>query len=288
MAAIGIIVHQDRPNAAELAAEMAGWLEEHGHKVRVPAFDVTGCPSLARWSAADTEFPEGLELLISIGGDGTMLRAVHAAVAPGVPVLGVNLGHLGYLSEVEPGSWREALQRFLDGDFRVEERMTLDVEFHHHGGGATPAVHHHAALNDAVLEKLEAGHTVRLGVSIDGRPFLSYAADGLIVSTPTGSTAYNLSAGGPILSPLVSALVVTPVAPHLLFDRSMVLGPTEEVRLEVVAGRAALSVDGQSLGRLDTGDFLICRAGPHAARLITFGERDVRQILKSKFGLSAW
>lgn len=283
-----MIVHQERTRAGELAGEMADWLDAHGHLVRVPASDALGWSDLAVRAVADEGFVDGLDLVVSIGGDGTMLRAVHAAVGHSVPVLGVNLGHLGYLSEVEPGAWEQALTRFLDGAFHVEERMTLDVELHRDGHGHDPVVHHRDALNDAVVEKLEAGHTVRLGLSVDGRPFLSYAADGVIVSTPTGSTAYNLSAGGPIVSPRVSALVVTPVAPHLLFDRSMVLAPGEQVRLEVLAGRAALAVDGQALGGLDTGDVLVCRAGPHAARLVSFGDRDVREILKAKFGLSEW
>jgi NAD+ kinase len=236
---------------------------------------------MAPWGVRDEDFAPGLDLVLSVGGDGTMLRAVHAAVIEGVPVLGVNLGRFGYLTEVEPAGWRDALRRFLDGDYKVEERMTLDVDLHR----TAPTTDEHAALNDVVLEKLEAGHTVRLGVSIDGRPFLSYACDGLIVSTPTGSTAYNLSAGGPIVSPTVSALIVTPVAPHLLFDRSMVLAPGEAVRLEVLDGLAALSVDGHGLGRLAAGDFLVCRAGRHAARLVSLGARDLREALKTKFGL---
>jgi NAD+ kinase len=248
---------------------MADWLTRAGHDVRVPA--------------ADTDvIAKGLDLAVSIGGDGTMLRAVGVAVGHGVPVLGVNIGHLGYLTEVEPGAWREALTRFLAGDYRLEHRTTLDVELHRHAGGA---VERRVALNDAVVEKLEAGHTVRLGVAIDDRPFLSYAADGRIGATPTGSTAYNLSAGGPIISPVLAALVVTPVAPHSLFDRSMVLAPSESVRLEVLLGLAALAVDGQSLGRLTAGDFLVCRAGDRAALLVGFGERDFRHVLKAKFGL---
>jgi len=279
-----MIVHQRRPGTAALAAEMARWLTGAGHAVRVPTADVAGCPELAEWAVEAEGLAAGLDLAVSIGGDGTMLRAVHAVVDAGVPVMGVNLGHLGYLTEVEPNRWEEALERFFSGAYRVDERMTLDVEVHRQGADLTV---HRAALNDAVVEKLEAGHTVRLGVFIDERPFVSYAADAVIVATPTGSTAYNLSAGGPIMSPLLSALVVTPVAPHLLFDRSMVLAPGESVRLEVLSGQAALAIDGQTFGRLEPGEFLLCRAGPHAAKLVSFGEHDFRQILRAKFGLSS-
>jgi NAD+ kinase len=284
MAAVALVVHQGQDQAPELAENMATWLTGEGHDVRVPAPDADAIPALQRWSHATDGLTDGLDLAVSVGGDGTMLRTVRAVVSSGVPVLGVNLGRLGYLSEIEPRGWQAALERFLSGDYQVQERMTLDVELQRTG---TPTPDRRTALNDAVVEKLAAGHTVRLGVSIDDRPFLSYAADGLIVATPTGSTAYNLSAGGPIMSPALSALVVTPVAPHLLFDRSMVLAPGESVRLEVLAGRAVLAVDGESLGAMEPGDSLVGRAGPHSARLVTFGQRDFRQILKAKFGLGS-
>jgi NAD+ kinase len=286
MATVTFVVHQERKDAVELAAEIAAWLAELGHVALIPEADVAGRPELTAWSSPASELAEDVDLCLSIGGDGTMLRAVHAVVAAAIPVLGVHVGHLGYLTEVEASQWRPALERFLAGDFRVEERTTLDVELHRDGAAdGQPAVHHQAALNDAVVEKVRAGRTVRVGVSIDGRAFLTFATDGLIVATPTGSTAYNLSAGGPIISPLLAALVMTPVAPHLLFDRAMVLDPAEVVRVEVLAGTAVLAIDGNDHGHLEVGDAVICRAGPIAARLITFGERDFRQILKTKFGL---
>jgi NAD+ kinase len=286
MAAFGLIVHQERAAAGELAREIAEALSARGHEVRVPDTDVKAAPSLTRWACASGALSDGLDVCISIGGDGTMLRAVHAVVENQVPVLGINVGHLGYLTEVESERWEWALDRVLAGDYRVDERTTLHVELHREGlGDGNPIVHHQAALNDAVVEKLGAGHTVRVGVSINGRPFLSFATDGFIVATPTGSTAYNLSAGGPIISPNLAALVVTPVAPHLLFDRAMVLHPSEDVRLDVLSGAAALAIDGNNQGPLQAGDAVLCRAGPHAARLVTFAERDFRQILKQKFGL---
>jgi NAD+ kinase len=286
MARFGLIVHQERPAAAELAQTIATWLAARGHDVRVPDGDVAGVRQLAPWAAPRGALADGLDVCLSIGGDGTMLRSVHAVVEAGVPVLGINVGHLGYLTEVEPIHWQQALERVIAGDYRVEERTTLHVELPREGEG-NPIVHHQAALNDAVVEKLGAGHTVRVGVTINGRPFLSFATDSFIVATPTGSTAYNLSAGGPIISPTLAALVVTPVAPHLLFDRAMVLDPHEDVRVDVLSGAAALAIDGNNHGPLQAGDAVICRAGPHAAKLVSFGERDFRQILKNKLGLGA-
>jgi NAD+ kinase len=142
-------------------------------------------------------------------------------------------------------------------------------------------------LNEAVLERDESGHTVRLALHIDGEPFITYAADGLIVATPTGSTAYSLSARGPIVSPQHRALLLTPVSPHMLFDRSLVLDPAEDMSLEVIGHRrAVLSVDGRRAGTLEEGDVLACRASPVPARMVRFRGRHFHQILKSKFGLT--
>ncbi|HZA88057.1 MAG TPA: NAD(+)/NADH kinase, partial [Acidimicrobiales bacterium] len=196
----------------------------------------------------------------------------------------VNVGQLGYLTEVEPAGLRMALKRFLAGSYEVEERMLLDVAVEGAEGEAAPS---HLALNEAVLEKTPMGHTVRLGVSVDGETFTPYAADGLIVATPTGSTAYAFSARGPIVEPTHRCLLLTPVSPHMLFDRSLVLAPTATVRLEVLGDRAAtLSVDGSNLGTLRPGDAIRCTAAPGSARFVTFGPRDFLHILKTKFGLS--
>jgi NAD+ kinase len=168
----------------------------------------------------------------------------------------------------------------LGGDFVTEERMTLEVG----SDGKYPPV---TALNEAWLEKTVPGHTVHMRLAIAGSWFTTYAADGLIVSTPTGSTAYNLSVRGPIVSPTLRAMVVKPVSPHQLFDFPLVLGPDEEVRVEVLEGRTAtLLVDGRNIGELVPGDAITCRAGPHPAHLVRFGERDFHQILKAKFGLT--
>jgi NAD+ kinase len=161
--------------------------------------------------------------------------------------------------------------------------MTLEVEVRREHGTEV-----RVCLNEAVLEKTVSGHTIRLAASFNGsgRRFTTYTADGLIVSTPTGSTAYNLSARGPIVSPGLRAIVVTPVSPHGLFDRSLVLGGQESVRLEVLDGRpAALVLDGRDHGTLAPGDAVSCRAGAHDAHFVTFGDRDFHQILKTKFGL---
>jgi NAD+ kinase len=149
------------------------------------------------------------------------------------------------------------------------------------------AVADRMALNEAAVEKTVPGHTVRITVSIDGRPFVTYAADGLVLATPTGSTAYNLSARGPVLSPRMRALVLTAVSPHMLFDRALVLDPAERVELAVEEPRpAVLVVDGMTVGRLEPGSVVECREGDRPARLVTFGTRDFHAILRAKFHLA--
>jgi NAD+ kinase len=284
VARVAMIVHRERAQAADLAREAIEWLTERGHEVRVSAEDA-GPAGLDEWSCPDDKLADDLDVAISLGGDGTMLRAVDLVSPAGVPVIGVNVGHLGYLTECEPNGLRNALERYFSGEHGIEERMTLEVTAESPAaGGAVATV---SALNEALLEKTEPGHTIRLAVTIGERPFITYAADGLILATPTGSTAYNLSVRGPIVSPNLAALVMTPVSPHQLFDRSLVLDPSEGVRVEVLDGPAAtLLVDGRTIAELAPGDAVACRAGAHNARLVTFGPRDFHHILKSKFGLA--
>jgi NAD+ kinase len=284
MATIGLVLHQGRAEAVDTAREVTAWLVGAGHDVRLPAPDAV-LARLDDHAVAEADFAADLDLAVSLGGDGSMLRAVQLVAPAGVAILGVNLGQLGYLTEIEPAGLHDALTRVLDGRYDVEERMLLDVVVERaEGGGTSPPM---LALNDAVIGKTPTGHTVRVEVEIDGEPFTPYAADGVIVATPTGSTAYNLSARGPIVAPTHHALLLTPVSPHMLFDRSLVLEPTTRLRLRVGRPRpATLAVDGRVLDDLQPGDTVVCTASDHRARLVTFGPRDFHQILKAKFRLS--
>jgi len=298
VATVAFVVHPFRPEAASIASRAGAWLTERGHTVvqlddvAPPGSDVSedgdgeGADIRPAGGAAGPSLEDSVDLAVSLGGDGTMLRTVALACTAGVPVLGVNLGRLGYLTEIEPHGLEGALERFLAGDYSVEERMTLEVALEPAGGGP-PRHGATVVLNEAVVEKTVPGHTIRVTASIAGRPFVTYAADGLLVATPTGSTAYNLSAHGPILSPGLRALVLTPVSPHMLFDRPLVLDPEQWVRLELVAPRpAVLVLDGQSVDSLRPGDAVVCRMGPSPARLVTFGPRDFFSILRARFHLA--
>jgi NAD+ kinase len=281
MAVIGFVLHHQRAEAATLAQDTTAWLQAAGHDVRLPRADAD-LVGLSELGHGDDAFAPGLDLAVSLGGDGTMLRTVELVADAGVPVLGINVGQLGYLTVIDPSGTREALERFLAGEGIIEVRMLLSVEVERADGRSTT----HLAFNEAVVEKTPMGHTVRLAVEVDGQFFTTYAADGLIVATPTGSTAYAFSARGPIVAPTHRALLLTPVSPHMLFDRTLVLEPTATVRLAVQGHRTAtVSADGRNLGELGDGDSVVCTASPSSARLVTFGDRDFLQILKSKFGL---
>lgn len=280
MTSVAVVAHHERSTARALAEQAATWCTEHDVMFWMPvddaeALDLGGCASARPISEAD--------LVLSLGGDGTMLRSVRLLEGAPVPVLGVNLGSLGFLTQVEPDRLTDSLERFVTGSesggWKLDRRMMLDV--------AVNGVLIGRALNEAVVEKAESGHTVRLLARIDGEPFTYYAADGLIVATPTGSTAYSLSARGPVVSPRHRAMLLTPVSPHMLFDRTLVLDPSEIIEIEVSGHRAAeLVLDGQPVVALDDGDVVACTPSESTANFVRFGDERYHQILKAKFGLA--
>ena len=188
MAVIGLIVHQDRPAAAESACGLSDWLLDTGHEVRMPPEEAaaTGCAHL---EVLPDRFAEELDAVVTLGGDGSILRAVELVGAVGVPVLGVDFGCLGYLSEVQPEEARHAIGRVLSGDFAVEERLLLDVEARLPRCAGSADAMRFSALNEAFIERGPAHNTIQLTVYFDDHVFTTYSADGLIVATPTGSTA---------------------------------------------------------------------------------------------------
>ncbi|MBO0731070.1 MAG: NAD(+)/NADH kinase [Acidimicrobiaceae bacterium] len=275
MARIGFVVHHGRPRSDSLAIDTIAWLHREGHE----AFVLDGDPS------ADVDRAVAdLDLAVSLGGDGTMLRTVHLVAPAKVPVLGVNVGHLGYLTTVEPEGLREALSKFLAGSYRLDTRMTLDVTVWAPDG---TEILHASALNDVVLQRPVGLHTVRAELAVNGADFVSFVADSLIIATPTGSTAYNFSARGPIVSPRARVQIVTPVAAHMLFDRSLVLDAGEEIAVTPTENQPAdIVVDGRPAVALRPGHTLRCKQGEADALLVTFGERDFHHILRAKFKLA--
>ena len=282
MATVALIVNEMREDAERAARELADWLAERGHKLAMlpRTADELHVDALVR---EPYQLAEDVTVVVSLGGDGSMLRAAAIAAPFGVPVLGVNFGQLGYLTAVEPAGMIDAVAKTLDGDVQVEMRMRISVDVLRVSG---EEVHVGHALNEALVERDENGRTVKLGVTIDDEFFMSYSADGIIVATPTGSTAYSMSARGPIVAPIHEALIVTAVSPHQLFDRSLVLDPTSTVEIEVQADRnASLALDGRSLFRLFPGDRVLCTRSAISAGFVSLHGEDFLQVLKAKFGL---
>ncbi|MFM7043982.1 MAG: NAD(+)/NADH kinase [Ilumatobacteraceae bacterium] len=287
MSAVLLVAHHERAEATGLCDSAIRWLHERGHRVVMTADDAAAVGASSAQVGAYVH-GDSVDLAVSLGGDGTMLRTISILSGAPVPVMGVNLGLLGYLTEVDPGDFMSALGRWESGPesgrWSVDERMMLSITVHRSDGAVGPTF---TALNEAVLEKQETGHTIRMLVTIDDSVFTSYAADGLILATPTGSTAYSMSARGPVVSPRLRAMLVTPVSPHMLFDRTLVLDPGETVGVEILGHRAAaLSIDGQPGTTLVGGDRITAVPSPHVARLLRFGDRRFHQVLTAKFGLT--
>jgi NAD+ kinase len=250
-------VRTGRPNISEFAEELTGEIERLGGTVVEP-----GVPP---------------DMLIAVGGDGTMLGAVYQAIGWDVPVLGFNLGTFGFLTEAQPEEMSPVIERLFASDYAVDERMTIEA--------STEAETLHG-VNDVVVEKIESTRLVHLEVVVDGTPFTTYRADGLIMATPTGSTAYSFSAGGPIVDPGVAALTLTPVAAHSLFDRPIVLPADAEVVVTARRDRPVrVNVDKSVLGELGDGDRVTIRRGKRPARFVTFDSLSFPGLVRDKFGL---
>ncbi len=289
MATLAILVNPARADAATLAKDTVKWMRAEGHTARLlrlaPAARAEGRVPAGDLSGADLR---GVDLAISMGGDGTFLRLVPLAYAARVPILGVNFGRLGYLLHVEPAALRESVAQVLGDGPRIEERIVLAVTV---SGELTPEAGDDrsldgdglispkgrrwwVALNEMVAEKTVPGHMVRFATAVDGEEFLSYKADGVLVATPTGSTAYNLSAGGPVLAPSLAAMVMTPVAPHLAIERSLVLRADQVATVRVLPERpAVLVIDGRAAGRLAPGAEVSCRIAPERLRVVSPEDR---------------
>ncbi len=275
-AKIGLVLHGADDAALIEARRLSTLFSEKGHEVVAVIDDAGEIPDVT--AVHKDSFADGLELAISLGGDGTMLRTVALLGDSGVKILGVNFGDLGFLTVVDPHELDEAVERSLSGDHDIEERMLVSAT-------ANGQTFH--ALNEIVVERSPGETTIRIGVTVDGSPFTSYPADGLIVATPTGSTAYALSARGPIVFPTHSAIQLTPVSPHMLFDRSLILRPESVVELTVEGHRpAVVSQDGNTVMTMQPGETITCRRSERVAHLVTFDTRDNLSVLKSKLGIA--
>jgi NAD+ kinase len=276
MKRVGFIVHPGREPAQFAADRLAGWLEERGIETHWYRDDSTEDTGRAR------AFAEGLDLLISVGGDGTFLRAAHVASRATCPILGVKVGRLGFLTEIEPDEAPALLECILEGSAVLEERIAVQAE-----AVGTASFEPQWALNEIMVEKKARHRLVRLALFVDDVYVTTFSADGVIVATPTGSTAYSFSGGGPIITPTIPCLVVTPVAAHMVFDRSLVLAADEHVTLEVVGEENGLiSADGRESLELPIGASVRIGRAPNPARLVRREDApDFHALVREKFDL---
>lgn len=259
---VAILLPSGLDGASELGEEIGDFLSSQDIEVRIgPGSD----------EAFATEIRSGAcDLLLALGGDGTMLRAGSIGAPGGIPVLGINLGRLGFLIEVQRDDWRAALERVLEGDCWIEKRMRLEVSLQRNG----EQVGSWQALNECVADRGRSSRPVRLRAEIDERHLTTYVADGLICATATGSTAYALAAGGPILPPETRNLLLVPVAPHLSMDRAIVLPEGSNVRIMVEKPiDAHLHIDGQISRPLQSGDRLSLSAAATDVHFVRLQDR---------------
>jgi NAD+ kinase len=275
---VGVCLKPDQPQLAGAVRDLQAWLVEHGLEVVLgpQAAAATDSPVTQR-----SEVAEKVDLMIVLGGDGTLLAVARAIGSRPVPILGVNLGTLGFLAETSHDELFDALEEVLAGRYLVEARMRLDIEVERDGA----CVGRFLALNDAVLARTALSRMVDLDVWADGSAVATYHADGLIVSTPTGSSAYSLSAGGPLVLPGVEAIVITPICPHTLAQRPLVLPQSCNVEVrhkDSRDGDVHLTVDGQVGSELHEGDLVRIRRSEHPTHLLVPPGRSRFDVMRAK------
>jgi NAD+ kinase len=277
MHVVGMVLHPLRDSADAVDAVL-GWAKRKGAEVLGIETEIRrlNCAAIGVTAA---ELGRRSDLVVSLGGDGTMLRALRLADGHRAPVLGVNLGKLGFLAEVDVPDVPAALTAIDEQEFTTEPRLAVDAIL-----GEQVVT----AFNDVALVRFPGLATAAVAVLAAGHPFVSYAADAVVVATPTGSTAYSFSAGGPIVSPAVEALLVTPAAPHSAYNRGLVLSIQDSLALEVLpsSGRLAVEVDGQVAANVEPGDQVELRPRPAAAHVVRLGRTTFYERARRKLRLA--
>lgn len=261
-----------------IAQELAGWLEQR--KITVH-FDAETAAALGRTDGvARDRLPPGIDLVIVAGGDGTLLSMARTAAPLQIPLLGINFGSLGFLTELQPSEARSGIEAVIEGRFSIEERQTLRVRHASRDG----SLREYALLNDAVITKSALARMINIRVRVDDEEVATYASDGLIVATPTGSTAYNLSAGGPILDPRMSAFVISPICPHTMTYRPLVVPDSVKIEVSVLGGdeEVFLTLDGQIGFPFLADDRLTIDHHPCPVRLVRIAKLGFFEILRRK------
>jgi NAD+ kinase len=277
MHAVGMVLHPQR-DSAEAVAAVLSWADRRSIKVLGIETEIRrlNCAAVPTTTA---ELGQRSDLVVSLGGDGTMLRAMRLTDRQRAPVLGVNLGKLGFLAEIDVPQLGGALSAVDAGEYTIEPRLAVDAVV----GGEV-----YTAFNDVAVIRFPGQPSAKLSVLAGGHPFVSYAADAIVVATPAGSTAYSFSAGGPIVSPLVEALLVTPASPHSAYNRGLVLSVNDPLALELLpdCGELAIEVDGQLATKVSAGSRIELRPRPGAARVVRFGKTTFYERARRKLRLT--
>ncbi len=279
MKRIGIVAKTDREDARTVVPRLLQWCAARGIQPVLDKETAGLCPEASVATARKPELPGQVDLLLVLGGDGTLLSVARLVGDLGVPILGVNLGGLGFLTALTAEELFPALEAYLNGELVIEERMMLGAVVSRQGERLSDYV----ALNDVVVTKSAMSRIIRLEVAVDGQFATGYRADGLIISTPTGSTAYCLSAGGPIVFPTMDAMVLTPICSHTLTNRPIVLPATQRIEVTLLTDQdVMLTLDGQVGFALKQADIVEVRRAASRIRLLRFPQKHFFSVLRTK------
>lgn len=277
---VGIIANIRKEKALSCSIELKKWLHEQGVDVFL---DQEIAAAISEPECLDRRcLAQQADLLVVLGGDGAMLRAARSVREFDIPIVGINLGTFGYLTDINLNEMYSSLARILQGEYSTQDRMMLDVEVIHEGRPFCEFT----VLNDVVISRGNLSRIIDMETAVDDRYLTTFRADGLIISTPTGSTAYSLSAGGPIVFPSQDAVIVNPICPHTLTNRPIILPATITVSVKVWSEQEGVNVDldGQESISLKSGDVLIARRSRYVTTLVSSSNRDYLEILRSKLG----
>lgn len=275
---IGVIVNHRKKQPVQVGKKLIKWLEKRG--IAVYSTETEGNALEMDKSKIHSNLGEAVDCVITLGGDGTLLRAARMMYPYAIPILGINLGNLGFLTEIELNEIDEALERLIGGMYHLEDRMMLEARVKRNGR----VIQSFVGLNDVVVTNGSFARLIVLDIYAEDEFITTYKADGVILSTPTGSTAYSLSAGGPIVYPEVDVTIVTPICPHTIQNRSLVLPPQKTVRVVMSSQHtdSMLTIDGQSGFKLNNGDEIVVSQAPNYTRLVRIKEYEFFSILQEK------
>ena len=276
---VGLIVNYKKEKTRETACRIIDWLNSKKLKVRIEGNmgkelgkEELNCPT--------EKFLKEVDLIISLGGDGTLLRAARLAATEDIPVFGVNLGGLGFLTQIGINDLEKSLEKLYQGRYFIDERMMLNCTVKR----KEEEIKKFTALNDIVIGKGAFARIICLATYVNNDYVITYSADGLVVSTSTGSTAYSLSAGGPIVNPNINSIILTPICPHTLSARPLIIGENDQVKIKLESSeeKVMVTIDGQEGFVLKPKDEIMIKKSDHKTRLITFKEKSFYAILREK------